>query len=150
MSDAVPPTNESAVRESRPSRKSRWWKWPAIVGGGLVLLPLAAFALWATIALSFTYSKGDRAGYLTKFSQKGWVCKTWEGELQMVSMPGTSPEIWRFTVRDDSIAAELFIAGQGVDLGVTDFWGRSAEDFARSNGNTRLAELITRNRPAAR
>jgi len=52
--------------------------------------------------------------------------------------------------RNDSIAAELFIAGQGVDLGVTDFWGRDAVDFARSNGNERLAELITRNRPAAR
>jgi hypothetical protein len=52
--------------------------------------------------------------------------------------------------RNDAIAAELFIAGQGVDLGATDFWGRDAVDFARSNGNERLAELITRNRPATR
>ena len=52
--------------------------------------------------------------------------------------------------RNDSIAAELFIAGQGVDLGVKDFWGRDAVEFARWNGNDRLAELITRNRPAAR
>jgi hypothetical protein len=52
--------------------------------------------------------------------------------------------------RNDAIAAELFIAGGGIDLGATDFWGRDAVDFARGNGNERLAELITRNRPAAR
>jgi hypothetical protein len=52
--------------------------------------------------------------------------------------------------RDDAIAAELFIAGGGVDLSVRDFWGRDAVDFARRNGNERLAELIARNRPAAR
>lgn len=52
--------------------------------------------------------------------------------------------------RNDSIAAELFIAGKGVDLSASDFWGRDAEHFARENGNERLAELIARNRPAAR
>jgi hypothetical protein len=52
--------------------------------------------------------------------------------------------------RNDAIAAELFIAGKGIDLGVRDFWGRDAIDFARGNGNERLAELIARNRPAAR
>ena len=52
--------------------------------------------------------------------------------------------------RNDSIAAELFIAGKGVDLSAKDFWGRDAVEFARFNGNDRLAELIIRNRPAAR
>jgi len=52
--------------------------------------------------------------------------------------------------RNDTIAAELFIAGQGVDLSARDFWGRDAADFARANGNERLAELIARNRPAER
>jgi hypothetical protein len=52
--------------------------------------------------------------------------------------------------RNDSIAAELFIAGRGVDLSARDFWGRDAVDFARSNGNERLADLIARNRPAER
>jgi hypothetical protein len=52
--------------------------------------------------------------------------------------------------RNDTIAAELFIAGRGVDLSARDFWGRDAVDFARSNGNERLAELIARNRPAER
>jgi hypothetical protein len=52
--------------------------------------------------------------------------------------------------RNDAIAAELFVAGRGVDLAARDFWGRDAVDFARANGNERLAELIARNRPAAR
>jgi hypothetical protein len=53
------------------------------------------------------YSEGDRAGYVQKFSKKGWLCKTWEGELAMASMPGAMPEIFAFTVRDDSVAAEI-------------------------------------------
>jgi len=52
--------------------------------------------------------------------------------------------------RNDAMAAELFIAGRGVDLSATDFWGRDAVDFARRNKNERLAELILRSRPAAR
>jgi hypothetical protein len=52
--------------------------------------------------------------------------------------------------RNDAIAAELFVAGRGVDLAARDFWGRDAVEFARSNGNERLAELIARNRPAER
>jgi hypothetical protein len=52
--------------------------------------------------------------------------------------------------RNDAIAAELFIAGRGVDLSARDWLGRDAADFARSNGNERLAGLIARNRPAER
>lgn len=52
--------------------------------------------------------------------------------------------------RNDTIAAELFIAGRGVDLSATDFWGRDAVDFARRNHNENLAQLILRSRPAAR
>jgi hypothetical protein len=76
----------------------------------LVLLLVAAillFALYVWIALSFDYSEGERAGYVQKFSRKGWVCKTWEGELAMVNLPGAMPEIFRFTVRDDTVARQL-------------------------------------------
>ena len=52
--------------------------------------------------------------------------------------------------RNDTMAAELFIAGRGVDLSATDFWGRDAVDFARRNNNEPLAQLILRSRPAAR
>jgi hypothetical protein len=60
------------------------------------------------IALNWSYSKGDRAGWLQKLSDKGWICKTWEGEMALVSLPGTSAiEKFAFTVRDDRVAAEL-------------------------------------------
>lgn len=70
-----------------------------------VLLALAAAYTW--IVLSWSYSDGERAGYVQKFSRKGWVCKTWEGELAMVALPGSMPEIFRFTVRDDAVAAQI-------------------------------------------
>jgi hypothetical protein len=69
-----------------------------------VALPAAAFAVWAAIALNYSYSAGDRAGFVQKFSKKGWVCKTWEGELSMVTLPGQAQERWEFTVRSDSVA----------------------------------------------
>jgi len=59
---------------------------------------------WAWVTLNFSYSKGERAGYVQKISKKGWVCKTWEGELAMANLPGTMPEIFSFSVRNDSIA----------------------------------------------
>ncbi len=76
----------------------------------LFVVPLLAVLLavgYFWLALHFAYSTGDRAGYVQKFSKKGWVCKTWEGELAMVSLPGAMPEIYRFTVRDDKVAAEI-------------------------------------------
>ncbi len=71
----------------------------------LVLLGLAALYLWA--AATWTYSDGERAGYVQKFSRKGWICKTWEGELAMVSMPGTAQEKFAFTVHDPAIAEQI-------------------------------------------
>lgn len=64
-------------------------------------------ALYTWTALSWSYSKGERAGYVQKFSRKGWICKTWEGELAMVALPGTMSEKFYFTVRDDSVAAHI-------------------------------------------
>jgi hypothetical protein len=66
---------------------------------------LAAAYLW--LALSWNYSTGERAGWVQKLSQKGWFCKTWEGELAMVAMPGSTPEKFYFTVRDDLVAESL-------------------------------------------
>ena len=72
-----------------------------------VVVIIAAFALYLLAALNFSYSAGDRAGFVQKFSKKGWVCKTWEGELALVNLPGAMPEIFRFTVRDDAVAAQV-------------------------------------------
>lgn len=86
-----------------PRRRFRWKLFLA----GLVLIPLALFASYTWLALRFAYSRGERAGYVQKFSLKGWVCKTWEGELAMVNLPGTLPQIFSFTVRDPGIAARI-------------------------------------------
>jgi hypothetical protein len=67
-------------------------------------IPIALFALYTWAVLSWSYSSGERAGYVQKLSQKGFVCKTYEGELILVSMPGTQAEKFFFTVRDPKIA----------------------------------------------
>ena len=74
---------------------------------GVLLIPLVLLALYIWLSLTWTYSSGERAGYVQKFSKKGWICKTWEGELAMVALPGTLSEKFLFTVRSDSIAARI-------------------------------------------
>lgn len=83
----------------------------------LLLVPVVIIALWIWIALGYTYASGERAGYIQKISQKGWLCKTWEGELAMANLPGTMPQIFTFTVRNDSVAHVLEQnAGKQVSL----------------------------------
>jgi hypothetical protein len=88
----------------KPKGKGKW-KITAVLF--LVVLPLAAFALWVTIALNFSYASGERAGFVQKLSNKGWICKTWEGELALANGPNVMPEIFRFTVRDDKVAESI-------------------------------------------
>jgi hypothetical protein len=75
--------------------------------GGLVVVVLAGSILYVWLALTWSYSSGERAGYVQKLSKKGWICRTWEGELAMVSMPGTATEKWLFTVRDDAVVERI-------------------------------------------
>ena len=87
----------------------------------ILLSALAAlvvlFALYTWFTLSWSYSEGERAGYLQKFSKKGWLCKTWEGEILLSSMPGAIPERFAFTVRDDAVVKQLQNAmGQRVQI----------------------------------
>ena len=73
----------------------------------VLLVPILLFALYVWIALNFNYSEGDRVGYVQKFSRKGLLCKTGEGELAMVNLPGAMTQIFTFTVRDDAVASRL-------------------------------------------
>ena len=84
--------------------------------GVLVVIAIVLFGyFW--VALSWNYSTGERAGWVQKFSKKGWFCKTWEGEMAMVSMPGAVPEKFYFTVWDDAVADDLNKAmGKRVSL----------------------------------
>ena len=89
---------------------------PRIIGlFFLTLILLGIGFVWLT--LHWSYSEGERAGYVQKLSKKGWLCKTWEGELAIVAIPGSLPEIFPFTVRDDKVAAEInAVMGKRVSL----------------------------------
>ena len=102
----TPSIDTGAPLPTAPKAKGKGkWKITAVLF--LVVLPLAAFALWVTVALNFSYASGERAGFVQKLSNKGWVCKTWEGELALANGPNVMPEIFRFTVRDDKVAAAI-------------------------------------------
>jgi len=78
---------------------------------------VAVVVLYFTAALKWNYSSGERAGWVQKLSKKGWICKTWEGELAMVSLPGSAPEKFFFTVFDDDVAQAISRAmGKRVSL----------------------------------
>lgn len=73
----------------------------------LLIIPIALFALYTWATLTWVYSSGERAGYVQKLSEKGFVCKTFEGELVLVSMPGTQAEKFFFTVRNKEVAKKI-------------------------------------------
>ena len=76
-----------------------------------------AVALYVLVVAFWSYSSGERAGWVQKFSSKGWLCKTWEGEMAMVSMPGTTADKFYFTVWDDEVAAQINkVMGKRVSL----------------------------------
>jgi hypothetical protein len=103
---AQPETEEpTPVKTVVRTHKTRRWGLTALLL--ILLVPALVFGTWAWVTLNYSYSKGIRAGYIQKLSRKGWLCKTWEGELAMVNLPGTMPEIFRFSVRNDSIARLL-------------------------------------------
>ena len=102
----TPEVADTAPASSPPKKKYR--KAVLILLLMIVLVPLVIFALWSWVTLGYVYSTGERAGYVQKLSKKGWLCKTWEGELAMVNLPGSvTPQIFNFTVRSDSIASML-------------------------------------------
>jgi hypothetical protein len=100
----------------------------SLVGAALLL-----FALYTWFTLSWSYSEGERAGYLQKFSKKGWVCKTWEGEILLSSMPGAIPERFAFSVRDDEVARQIgAAAGKRVVLTYAQHKGVPSDCFGET------------------
>src|SRR5215212_3021972 len=96
---ATPP--EAPAPPPDEPRRRRSWKTRLLIILG-ILLPFAVFGAYVFGSYNWSYSSGERAGYVQKFSKKGWLCKTWEGELAMVNIPGAMQERWEFTVRNDS------------------------------------------------
>jgi len=91
--------------------RKRWWHHWRVILALLVVTPVVLFMLYTAIAVNWSYSEGERAGTLQKFSRKGWLCKTWEGELMQPTAPGVAPTIWDFTVRDE-------VTARGIESGL--------------------------------
>jgi hypothetical protein len=97
-----------------------------------LLMLVGLFALWTFITLSFTYSTGNRAGFLQKFSKKGFICKTWEGEIVTGSMMGNA-EKFEFSVRDDALAQEVASnIGKRIEIQYDQHLGVPSKCFAES------------------
>jgi hypothetical protein len=101
------------ANESGEKEKTRWLLWFS----GILIVLLFVFILYIWLALTWSFSKGERVGYIQKLSQSGWICKTWEGEMAMVTMPGAIPDKFLFSIRDDKVADHINqLAGKRVAL----------------------------------
>ena len=133
----VPPV-ATAPPPARPPRRSFrsyfWWS----VFGALVLI-----GLYTLVMLWWSYSDGDRAGVLQKFSKRGWICKTWEGEIAMYVVGGVAPQIWEFSVRDDEVANQLQAAvGQQVRLHYAEHRGLPTSCFGETDYFVNRVEVV--------
>jgi hypothetical protein len=111
----------------------------------VLLILIALPAVWTWVTLSYAYSEGERAGVLQKFSKKGWLCKTYEGELAQYVVSGVAPQIWTFSTRDPKVAEELFkVVGQQVQVHYTEHRGLPTSCFAETNYFAESFRLVTR------
>jgi len=109
----------AALNDTSPPKKSFVRRhWGKVLLAAVLGIPAVGLTLWTVIAMAYTYSAGDRTGFLQKFSEKGWLCKTYEGEIAMVNVPGQIAEKFQFTVRDDSVA-DLINKAQGKRVAIT-------------------------------
>jgi hypothetical protein len=127
---APPPTPAVGQTKPRGFFRRHWLATTVVL---IIAIPTLVFTVWAGVALTFSYSEGDRTGYVQKISKKGWVCKTWEGEMAMTTVPGTAPVIFAFTVRSDSIAREIAaVAGKQVTLTYEEHQGVPSSCFGET------------------
>ena len=107
---------------------------PGLIIASILVIAAALCALYVWTVLAWSYSEGERAGYLQKLSKKGWLCKTWEGEILLSSMPGAIPERFAFTVRDDAVVRQLQSAmGQRVQLSYSQHVGIPTSCFGETS-----------------
>lgn len=97
------------MKLSNPFANFKWKKLFGVVG------LLAALVIGGILFFNYgaVYSDGYRDGTLIKFSRKGYVFKTYEGEINQGGIanpaPGTAManQIWSFSVKDDAVAEKL-------------------------------------------
>lgn len=91
------------ANEFGEKKKMRWLAWLI----GFIAALAGIFILYIWLALTWSFSEGERVGYVQKLSKRGWICKTWEGEMAMVTMPGAIPDKFVFSIRDDKVAERI-------------------------------------------
>jgi hypothetical protein len=117
----------------QPTMKMTLPKRASAILLSLIIAAAVLFALYVWAAMNWSYSEGERAGYLQKLSKKGWLCKTWEGEILLSSMPGAIPERFVFTVRDPAVVQQLQAAmGQRVQLSYSQHKGLPTTCFGET------------------
>ncbi len=100
----------------------------------LLLIPILLLVLYTWGSLKWVYSSGERVGYVQKLSEKGFVCKTFEGELVLVSMPGTQAEKFLFTVKDAEVAKNINASiGKRVSLTYEEHKGIPSSCFGETS-----------------
>jgi hypothetical protein len=122
----------SPQSSAAPARSRRFSR--IALGLGILVIPFMLFSLYVGLMLAWSYSDGERAGILQKFSRKGWLCKTYEGELAMSIVPGVTPTIWEFSVRDEAVIPKLRNSlGRRVVLHYTEHRGIPTTCFGQTN-----------------
>lgn len=123
--------NVAPVPAAVPRPPRRGWTslfWGVLLGAALLFALYTAFMLW------YSYSEGERAGVLQKFSKRGWICKTYEGELALYVVGGVAPQIWHFSVRDEAVVAQLHKAvGQQVRVHYEEHRGLPTSCFGETD-----------------
>jgi len=138
--------NTPAPSVASPPRRRSF----ALIGWSLLLVPLVLLVLYTLFMLWWSYSEGERAGVLQKFSKRGWVCKTYEGELAMYVVGGVAPQIWNFSVRDDAVIAQLHKAvGQQVRLHYSEHRGLPTSCFGETDYFVESVEIVSAPAPVA-
>ena len=134
----VTPATTPSPPSATPRRRSfKSYLWGSLIGALLLIALYTLFMLW------WSYSEGERAGVLQKFSKRGWVCKTWEGELAMYVVGGVAPQIWNFSVRDDAVAQQLHAAvGQQVRLHYSEHPGLPTNCFGETDYFVQSVEIV--------
>jgi hypothetical protein len=120
-------------------------RWLGVSIATLIGVPIFVFTVWAGVALEFSYSEGTRTGFVQKLSKKGWICKTWEGEMAMTAQPGVAPVLFSFTVRLDSIADEITrLEGKQVTLWYEEHRGVPSSCFGETGHFVDRVSAVTR------
>lgn len=116
-------------------------KWTA----SIVVIILAIFIYWRYF---YTYSEGYRAGLLQKFSSKGTIFKTYEGEIILSSISSTrdvaiASEKFYFTLKNKALVRQFdMMQGQNV---IVHYKQKNAPLFFRGDSEYLVDSVRVRN-----